>query len=74
MSIYHNIHIANLLIAPLHTSTKYEMATIFGLTYEVSNHFIKVRGMKTWKELTIGVQQLVRFLLNNSFINPGLVL
>ena len=29
-------HIASLLIAPLHTSTTYKMATIFGLTYEDS--------------------------------------
>ena len=34
--IYDNVHIANLLIAPSRTSTKYEMATIFGLTYEDS--------------------------------------
>ena len=35
---------------------------------------MKVRGMKTWKELTTGVQQLVRLLFNNNFINSGLVL
>ena len=42
---------------------KYKMATIFGLTYEdsLTNHqSMKVGGIKTWKELTIGVQQLVR--------------
>ena len=38
------------------------------------NQFMKVGGIKTWKELTIGVQQLVRLLFNNNFINPGLVL
>ena len=38
------------------------------------NGFMKVGGIKTWKELTIGVQQLVRLLFNNNFINPGLVL
>ena len=38
------------------------------------NQFMKVRGIKTWKELTIGVQQSVRLLFNNNFINPGLVL
>ena len=38
------------------------------------NQFMKVGGIKTWKELTICVQQLVRLLFNNNFINPGLVL
>ena len=32
---------------------------------------MKVGGIKTWKKLTIGVQQLVRLLFNNNFINPG---
>ena len=36
--------------------------------------FMKVGGIKTWKELTIGVQQLVRLLFHINFINPGLVL
>ena len=35
---------------------------------------MEVGLVKTWKELTIGVQQLVRLLFNNNFINPGLVL
>ena len=35
---------------------------------------MKVRGIKTRKELTISVQQLVRLLFNNNFINLGLVL
>ena len=35
---------------------------------------MKVGGIKTWKELTIGVKQFVRLLFNNDFINPGLVL
>ena len=35
---------------------------------------MKVGGMKTWKKLMTGVQQLVRLLFNNNFINPGLVL
>ena len=35
-----------------------------------SNQFMKVGGIKTWKELTIGAQQLVRLL----FINPRLFL
>ena len=34
------------------------------------NQFMKVGGIKTKKELTIGVQQLVRLLFNNYFINP----
>ena len=38
------------------------------------NQFMKVGGIETWKELTIGVQQLVRLLFNNNFINPELVL
>ena len=36
--------------------------------------FIKVRATKTWKELTTGVQQLLRLLFDNNSINPGLVL
>ena len=36
--------------------------------------FMKVGGIKTLKELTIGVQQLVRLPSNTDFINPGLVL
>ena len=35
--------------------------------------YSKVQGMKTWKELTTGVQQLVRLLFNNNFIDPALV-
>ena len=35
---------------------------------------MKVGGIKTWKELTTGVQQLVRLLFNNNLINPGLIL
>ena len=38
------------------------------------NQFMKVGGIKTWKELTTGVQQLVSLLFNNNFINPRLVL
>ena len=38
------------------------------------NQFMKVGGIKTRKELMIGVQQLVRLLFNNDFINRGLVL
>ena len=33
---------------------------------------MKVGGIKTWKELATGVQQLVRLFFNNNFINPGL--
>ena len=48
---------------------------ILGLTYEESSsEFQKVGGIKTWKEFTIGVQELVRLLFNNKTINPGLVL
>ena len=36
--------------------------------------FMKVEGIKIWKELTIGVKQLVRLLFHNNFINTGLVL
>ena len=32
---------------------------------------MKVGGIKTWKELTIGAQLLVRLLFNNNLINPG---
>ena len=51
-----------------HTRTKCRMATILIV------EFWEVRGMKTWKELTTGVQQLVRLLFNNDFVNPGLSL
>ena len=60
---------------PSHTCTKCKMATIFGITYkDSSTKFMKVGGIKTWKELATGVQQLIRLLFNNNFINPGLVL
>ena len=36
--------------------------------------FMKVQGLKTWKELMTGVQQLERLLFNNNFTKPGLVL
>ena len=35
---------------------------------------MKNGGTKTWKELTIGVRQLVRLLFNKNSINPGIVL
>ena len=38
------------------------------------NKFMKVGGITTWKELVIGVQQLVRLLFNNNFISPELLL
>ena len=73
--ICYTTHIASLLIAPSHSHTNYKMATIFGLPYEsFIDQFMKVGGIKTWKELVIGVQQLIRLLANNNFINPGLVL
>ena len=34
--LYYTTHIASLLIVPSHTRTKYQMVTIFGLTYEDS--------------------------------------
>ena len=36
------------------------------------NQFTKVKGIKTWKELTIGAQQLVRLLFNNNLSTSGL--
>ena len=35
---------------------------------------MKVGDVTTWKELAIGVQQLVRLLFDNNSINSGLVL
>ena len=35
------------------------------------NQFMKVGGIRTWKELTIGVQQVVRLLFNNNFIKKA---
>ena len=56
MLIY-TIQIASLLIAPSYHSTKYKMARIFSITYEDINHIMKAGGIKTFKELTTGVQQ-----------------
>ena len=39
-----------------------------------TNQFMKVGGIKTWKELSIGIQQLVKLLFNNNFFNPTLIL
>ena len=77
MCLYHTTHIASLLIAPSHTRTTYKIQNgddIWPNLRRFINQFMKVGGSKTWKELTIGVQQLVRLLFNNNFINPGLVL
>ena len=72
---YYTTHIASLLLEPSHTPAKYEMATIFGLTYgRLIVKFMKVRATINWKEFKTSVQQLVRLLFNNNFINPGLVL
>ena len=73
MYCYHITQTASLFVAPSHTRTKYKVATIFGLRRFI-NQFMKVGGIKTWKELTTGVQQLVRLLFNNNFINPRLVI
>ena len=35
---------------------------------------MKIGDVTTSKELMIGVQQLIRLLSGNNFINPGLVL
>ena len=62
------------LMAHLRTCTKYKMATKFGITYENwSWRKMKVGDVTSWKKLTIGVQQVVRLLFDNHFINPGLV-
>ena len=56
------------------TLTKYKMATTFGLTYEKILHVLMaVRGVTTWKELMIGIRQLVRLLFDNDFITPELL-
>ena len=74
MLIY-TIHTASLLIAPSQTRTKYLNGDdIWPNLRRFINQFMKVGGIKTWKEFTIGVQQLVRLLFSNNFINPGLVL
>ena len=46
----------------LRTRTKYNMATILPNLQRLINQCMKVGGIKTWKELTIGDQQLVRLL------------
>ena len=58
-------HIVSLLIAPSHSLTKYKMAKISGEDglRTFINQVMKVVGIKIWKELTIGVQQLVKLLL-----------
>ena len=50
------------------TRTKYKMATTFGLIVTT------VGDVTTWKELPIGVRQLVKLLFENNCISPGLVL
>ena len=35
---------------------------------------MKVGDITTWKEFTTGVQQFVKLLFDNNFINAGLVL
>ena len=63
------VDITSLLILHSHTHSKYNMATIFGLTkidrpiHESSRHENLERT---------GVQQMVRMLYNNNFINPRL--
>ena len=75
MCSYYATHIANLHIAPSHTHTKYKIGDdIWPDLRTFINQFMKAGGIKTWKELTTGVQQLVMLLFNNNFINPGLVL
>ena len=67
-------HIASFLTANSCTRTKCKMATTLGLMYENwSWTKMKVGYVTTWKELTTGVQQLVRLLFNNNSINLGLV-
>ena len=61
---YYTTHIAILLIAQSHKIQNGDDIV----------EFMKVRGMKTLKELMTGVQQLVRLLFNDNFVNPGLVL
>ena len=70
------IPLTSLLIAPLHTRPKIQNGDdIFWPNLRrFINQFMKVAGIKTWKELTIGVQQLVRLLFENNLIAPGLVL
>ena len=38
------------------------------------NQFMKIGGIRTWKELTTGVQLLIKLLFNNNVIIPGLIL
>ena len=71
----------------LYHTHSYPPYRTFAHSYEIQNgddiwpnlrrlivKFLKVQGMKTRKELTAGVQQLVRVLCNNNFANPGLAL
>ena len=73
---YFTTHIASLLIAPSHTRTKCKINgdKIWPNLQRFINQFMKVGGIKPWKELMIGVQQLVWLLFNIDFINPGLVI
>ena len=68
--IPHTTHIASLLIAPLHTRTTYKKGDdVWPNLRRLIVAFMKVRGMKTWKELMFGLQQFVRLLFNNHVID-----
>ena len=66
-------HIASLLIAPSLTRTKYKMAMIIGLTYEDYRRIYERSRLENLKEVTTGVQQLVKLLSNYNFIKTRLV-
>ena len=74
--LYHShSHVASLLIAPSPFSYKIQNGDdIRPNLRRFIDQFMEVGGIKTWKELTIGVQQLVKLLFNNNFINSGLFL
>ena len=72
MCRYYTTHIASLFLEPSHTIQNGD--DIWPNLRRLVVKFMKVQATKTWKKLTTGVQQLVKLLFNNNFINPGHVL
>ena len=66
------------LLPPYHSFThSYKIQNgddIWPNLQRLTMQLMKDRGMKTWKKLVTGVQQLVRLLFSNNLIKPGLAL
>ena len=71
MVVLYQSHCKPLLIVPSHKIQNGDDIWPIYLRRFI-NQVMKVGGIKTWKELTISVQQLIRLLFDNNSINPGL--